>query len=223
MTDSLSLHSGDYVARYNRKSIDRVRNLVALMDIPDDAKLADFACGNGMLLHACGERSGPYHGVDFSGDFIESARAWAGRENLRNWQFHCDDIVAFCEANHQAFDIACTLDFSEHVEDERAIPIYSAIRKSLADGGRLYLHTPNGQFFMERAKDIGVLKQFPEHVAVRDARGTIAVLVAAGFPESGVRVRKIAHYNILRFLHPLASLPGIGKFFEARLLIEARI
>ena len=31
MSDSLSLHSGDYVERYNRKPLDRVRNLARRM------------------------------------------------------------------------------------------------------------------------------------------------------------------------------------------------
>ena len=224
MSDSLSLHSGEYVERYVRKPLDRVRKLVDLMNIADAARIADFACGNGMLLHALGERSGSYHGVDFSPDFIKAANAWARQESPRHdSHFHCADINAFCADNLASFDVACTLDFSEHVADADAVPIYASIRSSLASGGRLYLHTPNAAFFMERAKDIGILRQFPEHIAVRNAKDTVALLVAAGFPESGMTVRKIAHYNVLKLLHPLSKLPLIGPLFEARLLIEARI
>ena len=52
MSDAIALHSGDYVERYNAKPIDRVRNLARRMRLAPDARLADFACGNGMLLHA---------------------------------------------------------------------------------------------------------------------------------------------------------------------------
>ncbi|MDE1466337.1 class I SAM-dependent methyltransferase [Aurantiacibacter sp. D1-12] len=223
MTDSLSLHSGDYVERYNRKPLDRVRNLVSMMDISSDTRLADFACGNGMLLHALGDREGTYEGVDFSADFIDSANAWAEREGRKNYRFHCADVVDFCGEHQKQFDVACTLDFSEHVSDAEAVPIYAAIRSALADGGKLYLHTPNAAFFLEQAKDKGIIAQFPEHIAVRDAKDTVAMLVAAGFPEAGITVRYIAHYNVLRFLHPLSHLPFLGKWLQARLLIEAKV
>lgn len=223
MSDSIDLHSGDYVARYNAKPIDRVAALARRMTLAPQARLADFACGNGMLLHALGPRPGSYDGVDFSPDFIASANDWAKREHCANYRFHCDDIVAFCERHPASFDAAATLDFSEHVEDAAAVPIYAAIRQALAPGGTLYLHTPNGDFFMERAKDRGILPQFPEHIAVRNGAETVEMLVRAGFPRSGIRLSSIAHYNVLEWLHPLARLPLIGKWFEARLWIEAQV
>ena len=62
---SIALHSGDYVERYNAKPLHRVRNLAGRMALKSDAKIADFACGNGMLLHALGGRFQSYDGVDF--------------------------------------------------------------------------------------------------------------------------------------------------------------
>lgn len=222
MTDSLALHSGDYVERYNRKPLDRVRNLARLMQLPPAARLADFACGNAMLLHALGRREGLYEGIDFSPDFIAAAQAWAEREECVNYRFHCAEIAAFCAEHPATFDAAATFDFSEHITDEVAIPIYAAIRQSLVPGGTLYLHTPNGQFFIEWAKNVGIMRQFPEHVAVRNGDETIALLIKAGFPREGIRLRMIPHYNVLRLLAPLARMPLIGKWFEARIWIEAR-
>ncbi|VAV90247.1 hypothetical protein MNBD_ALPHA04-709 [hydrothermal vent metagenome] len=223
LTESVALHSGDYVERYNRKPLDRVRALADRMELRDDAELADFACGNGMLLQVIGDRTGGYHGVDFSDDFISSAREWARAKGLNNYQFHCDDIIKFCAKHPAQFDVATTLDFSEHIEDDLAVSIYSAIRSSLRPGGKLYLHTPNLDFFMERAKDIGVLKQFPEHIAVRNGAGTRDMLVQSGFDAEKVKVDTIAHYNILKAFHPLGKLPIIGKYFQARLWIEASV
>ncbi|MFM5925139.1 MAG: SAM-dependent methyltransferase [Novosphingobium sp.] len=222
MSDSLALHSGDYVARYNAKSIDRVAALARRMKLSPRARLADFACGNGMLLHALGTREGSYDGVDFSPDFIASANEWAAREGRANYRFHGQDIIAFCTGHPAEFDAAATLDFSEHVTDDLAIPIYAAIRQSLVPGGTLYLHTPNGDFFMERAKDVGILPQFAEHIAVRNGAETVDLLVKAGFAREGIRLTHIAHYNVLKWLHPLSGLPLIGKWFQARLWIEAR-
>ena len=91
---SLALHSGSYVERYNRKPLSRLRRLIRYMDIVDEAEIADYACGNGMLLQALGDRRGRYHGVDFSPDFIRSAEAWAAQSGLRNCRFHCGLAVA---------------------------------------------------------------------------------------------------------------------------------
>lgn len=223
MSDAIALHSGDYVERYNAKPIDRVRNLARRMKLAPGARLADFACGNGMLLHALGPRDGSYDGVDFSPDFIASANAWAEREGCTDYRFHRDDIIDFCARHPGQFDAAATLDFSEHVTDDVAVPIYAAIRQSLAPGGTLYLHTPNRDFFMEHAKDAGVLRQFPEHIAVRNGAETVEMLVKAGFPREQIRLSHISHYNVLKWLHPLSHLPLIGKWFEARLWIEARV
>lgn len=219
---AVALHSGSYVERYERKPLDRVLALAARMDVPDDANVADFACGNGMLAEALGRRSGTYHGVDFSPDFIAAAQRRAARSGLDTARFHCADIVAFCAAHPRTFDIAATLDFSEHVADDEAAAIYAAIRGTLRPGGTLYLHTPNLDFFLERAKAIGVLRQFPEHIAVRNDRQTRALLVRAGFAEDAVGIDFIPHYNVLRHLHPLSRLPLIGRWFRARLWLTAR-
>lgn len=223
MNDSVALHSGDYVERYNAKPLDRVRSLAGRMKLAPGARLADFACGNGMLLHALGPREGSYDGVDFSPDFISSADAWAARAGCKDYRFHCADIIDFCARRPTQFDAAATLDFSEHVEDDLAVPIYAAIRQSLAKGGTLYLHTPNGSFFMEQAKDKGLLRQFPEHIAVRNGAQTVELLVKAGFPRDGIRLTHIAHYNVLKWLDPLSYLPLIGCWFQARLWIEAQV
>lgn len=218
---SLALHSGDYVDRYNRKPLDRVRGLVRYMDVPADAELADFGCGNGMLLHALGDRPGRYHGVDFSPEFIRSAEEWAERAGLANFRFHCGDIFTFCESHPGRFDRAATLDFSEHVDDEEAVGIYRAIHGAMKPGGKLYLHTPNLDFFVERLKDAGIMRQFPEHIAVRNGSQTAALLERAGFAAGRITVRHIPHYNILKAVDPLSNLPVLGKFFQARLWAEA--
>ncbi len=221
LSKSVALHSGDYVERYNRKPLDRVRALARRMELDEGDELVDFACGNGMLLQVVGDRAGTYHGVDFSEDFIVSAREWASSNGLRNCRFYCEDIIKFCAHHPARFDVATTLDFSEHIDDTVAVRIYTAIRTSLRPGGKLYLHTPNLDFFMERAKEKGMLKQFPEHVAVRNGKDTKDILIRSGFDASKIKVDTIAHYNILKVLHPLGKIPLIGKYFQARLWIEA--
>jgi 2-polyprenyl-6-hydroxyphenyl methylase / 3-demethylubiquinone-9 3-methyltransferase len=222
MVDAIELHSGDYVERYKRKPLRRVSNLAAKMALRDGDELADFACGTGMLLHAIGARKGLYHGIDFSPDFIAAAREWAERSALQNWEFHCTDIIDFCGQNPQRFDVATALDFSEHVNDEEATEIFNSIRRSMKPGGTLYVHTPNREFFIEQMKERGILKQFPEHIAVRSPAQMRRLLVEAGFNQHDIAIQSIPHYNILKVVHSLGSLPIIGKYLRARLWITAR-
>ena len=218
----VKLHSGSYVEMYERKPLSRLQRLVPMMGLQGDERVADFACGNAMLLALISDRIRHYDGVDFSEDFIAAARRRADHAGIRNCSFHCQDILAFCEQNPATFDVATAFDFSEHVYDDDAVRFFSAIRSSLRPGGKLYLHTPNLAFFMERFKDIGIIPQFPEHIAVRDEAANIEMLVRAGFARDGIRCRRIAHYNLLKVLHPFHHLPLVGDFFAARLFIECR-
>lgn len=213
-------HSGEYVEKYDRKSIDRVAALTKLMDILPNASIGDFGCGNGMLLETLNDNYTEYKGIDFSNDFIMSAQKRAENIKAKNYQFHCEDIISFCSAHINYFDIACTLDFSEHIDDAEFIKIYGAIRSSLKKNGRLYIHTPNLDFFVEKLKHYGIMKQFPEHIAVRNIHAYIELLTEAGFKEHNIKYKIIPHYNILKYFHPIHKLPFIGHLFSARLWIE---
>jgi len=221
--ESITLHSGEYVERYNKKPIDRVTALVLKMNIGENDSLADFACGNGMLQEVLGSRQGSYHGIDFSRDFIAAAQKKAIDIGLENYEYFCQDIVSFCAEHHGQYCVATTLDFSEHIDDAAFIKIYSAIRTSIRRGGTLYIHTPNLDFFLEKLKQNGVVKQFPEHIAVRNQTSMITLLQQCGFDPQKISVEKIPHYNILKILHPLRHLPGIGKYFCARLWFKILI
>lgn len=215
-------HSGEYVENYERKPASRIARLVPRMSLMPYEDLVDFACGNAMLLPLVSGLVRHYHGVDFSPDFIRAAERRALSAGIGNCTFHCQDIVSFCAARPATFDVATALDFSEHVDDREFVEIFGAIRSSLKKEGRLYLHTPNLDFFLELLKQRGILPQFPQHIAVRDAAHNIRLLEECGFTRDRMRVEEIAHYNAMRVVHPLRGLPVVGKYFAARLFIECR-
>lgn len=214
------LHSGAYVEMYEKKPISRIERLVPFLHLKGNEALADFACGNAMLLPLIHNQVAHYYGIDFSEDFVEAARQRAARHTIGNCSFFCEDIVEFCNTHHDCFDIATAFDFSEHIDDDDFLRIFGAIRQSLKTGGRLVLHTPNLEFFVEQLKDKGIMKQFPEHIAVRSPRENVTLLERSGFASTNITVTGIAHYESLRILHPLRHLPIIGRMFVARLVIE---
>jgi 2-polyprenyl-3-methyl-5-hydroxy-6-metoxy-1,4-benzoquinol methylase len=213
------LYRDDYVQVYERKPLSRLARLLPFIPLSPDDEVADFACGNAMLLDLIHNRVRVYHGVDFSEEFIAAARSRAQRLGASSARFHAASIEDFCAAHPEAFDKAFAMDFSEHVYDEPWLGILRAMRGTLKPGGRLYLHTPNAAFIIEILKARGILHQFPEHIAVRDADANRALIEQAGFSE--IRVRFAPHYVVaLKWLHIFSPLPLVGRFFRARLFIE---
>lgn len=218
--ESVRLHSGAYVEGYERHPISRIERLVPRMRLDAHEELVDVACGNGMLLPLVHDKVGAYHGVDFSPDFIDVARRRAAASGITNCTFHCEDVIEFAKAHPGRFGVATALDFSEHIDDADFVAIFTAVRGAMKPGGRLYIHTPNLTFLPELLKQWGIVPQFPQHIAVRDAEHHLRLLEACGFARGDMRTEELAHYNVLRFAHPLRKLPIVGKYFAARLFIE---
>jgi cyclopropane fatty-acyl-phospholipid synthase-like methyltransferase len=216
-----TLHGRDYVETFEKEqSPFRLKRLLDSINLNTSDKVVDFACGNGMLMSLIAHRVKQYTGVDFSKEFVASAQKKMHDLSINNAEFICSDIIDFCSENNEKFDIAFTMDFSEHVYDSDWLNILRSIKKSLKPGGKLYLHTPNADFFLEKMKANNfIVKQFPEHIAVRSPDENQLLLEKAGFKVNSIKL--IPHYNILRFLHPVSLIPFIGKYFKARIFIEA--
>jgi 2-polyprenyl-3-methyl-5-hydroxy-6-metoxy-1,4-benzoquinol methylase len=216
-----ALHDDAYVEEFLAlEGKSRVDRILARIAIPADAKVLDVGCGQGALLTKLHDRIGEYHGVDFAEPFIRAARERARAAGLTHCHFHLGDITEFARLHPGEFDLAFALDISEHVPDDEWAAIVSSLQIALKPGGCVVCHTPNLDFFIERMKDRNFLiRQFPQHVAVRTLEQNAAFFERAGF--SNVSASTLPHYNFLRILDPLSRLPGLGRHFAARVLIVA--
>jgi SAM-dependent methyltransferase len=211
-----AIYDDSYAFSYDPLAARRIGRLVPLFELTGRETVADFACGNGVLLELISPLVRSYTGVDFSDSFIRIAEQRRIGRDIRNGAFVCGDIVAFCDSHVNAFDVAFALDFSEHVYDDQFIEIFSAIHSALKPGGRLYIHTPNAEYFQEHLR--ARFNQLEGHVGVRDARSHEQLLARCGF--SDVRVRYISHYlKVAAALHWLGALPAIGRYCRARLFL----
>ena len=216
-----AIYDQNYVDQYDVHALQRMRRMLPFFDVSADHVVADFACGNGVLCDLIGSRVRKYVGVDFSDEFIRAAEGRQKARGVHNAEFHRADIVAFCAEHPHEFDAAFALDFSEHIYDDQLVRIFSAIHGALKAGAPLYLHTPNGEYFMERLRERGVLRQIEGHVAVRDAKGHEALLAECGFAR--IELHYLPHYlSFASAFHFLGSLPLVGRWFRARLLLTCR-
>lgn len=216
------MHSGDYVDLLDSIPISRMTRLIPLMELSPTTRLVDFACGTGPLAALVQNHIARYEGIDFSPDFVAAARRIATEKGVSNATFHCEDIASFCERHRDAYDVVTANDFSEHVYDEDFIKIFEGAFNILKPGGWLYIYTPNLTFFWEWMKDVGLAKQFPQHIAVRNADQYLALLEQCGFDRSNLQIRYLPHFNIFRSIHWLSSFPLVGKYFQAKLFISCR-
>ncbi len=216
-----AIYDERYVDVYDPHAVQRMQRLLPLFELSASDVVADFGCGNGALLELIAPRVRQYVGVDFSEPFVRAAERHRLARGIQNGSFRQQDIVAFCAEHQSRFDAAFAIDFSEHLYDDQFLTIFGAIRGALKPGGSLYIHTPNAEYFMERFKASGVMKQVEGHVGVRDARTHQRLLRQCGF--TNVEVRYLAHYLTLASkFHFLGALPLISPFFRARLFLRCR-
>ena len=164
-----AIYGQRYADQYDPHAVERIQRLLPFFDLSGDEEVADFACGNGVLLELIGPRVRAYAGVDFSDAFVRAAERRREARGIRNGTFYCDEIVAFCTQHPNHFDVGFALDFSEHIYDDQFVRIFSAIRGALKPGAPLYLHTPNREYFVERLRHWGILPQIEghDHVSLR--------------------------------------------------------
>lgn len=214
------LHSGDYVTVLENLPISRLLRLMPHLDLQSNHRVVDFACGAGNFAELIHERVRSVDGIDFSPDFVATARRRAVDKGIQNVIYHCKDITKFCDEHCEEYDIVTALDFSEHIYDDDFVRIFTGAHRILKRGGSLYIYTPNLDFFYERMKDSGLARQFPQHIAVRDAEQNITLLSECGFERQAIACSLLPHFNVFRHIHPLSKLPMIGRWFQAKLLLK---
>lgn len=199
----------EYVEHYHQKPGTRIKNILENIQLSKKDIIGDFACGNGLLAKALNGNYKEYNGVDKSSLFIKECQKWVKENNIKNTSFVREDIVEFCKKNANKYSKAFTLDFSEHIDDNDFIEIYSAIRKSISKQGKLIIHTPNKDFLLEKLKDMGILPQTSGHIAVRNFKEYKALLEKCGY--KSIKVKYLPHYRKIVNILPTSK--------QARLLI----
>ncbi len=104
------------------------------------AKVLDIGCGAGFLANELAQQGIAVTGFDASEESLEVARRYDVTGRVR-YQYGDANHLPFAD---KSFDVACALDFLEHVEDPARIVAEAA--RVLKPGGLFFFHTFNRNF-----------------------------------------------------------------------------
>jgi len=216
------LHRVTRFAAPLRKWAERDRDILALADPAPDQTVLDLGSALGDVCFLLAPRVKEAIGVDASPRALELARARARERGFESVRFLEEDVADLSSLPSGSVDVAGAFDLLEHVDDDTVRRMLRSLARVLKPGGRFVAYTPNREHYVERLKARGILlKQFPEHIAVRRPREIRRLL-----QEEGWRIRSLryspAPFPLVRWIErALWRLPLLGPFFRYRILVQA--
>jgi 2-polyprenyl-6-hydroxyphenyl methylase / 3-demethylubiquinone-9 3-methyltransferase len=216
------LHRVTAFAAPERKWRERDRDILSLAKPTSEKTVLDLGSALGDVCFLLAPLVREAIGVDASPHAIELAEKRRRDRGLANVRFLRADVADLAAVPDRSVDVAGAFDLLEHVDDETVRRMLRALRRVLKPEGLFVAYTPNREHYVERLKahDL-VLKQFPEHIAVRRPREIRRLL-----EEEGWRVRSIryspAPFPAVRWIErALWRIPFLGRLFRYRILAEA--
>jgi len=216
------LHRVTAFAAPERKWRERDRDILALAEPSPDKTVLDLGSALGDVCFLLAPRVKEAIGVDASPRALELAEARAREHGLANVRFLAGDVANLPGIHDASIDVAGAFDLLEHVDDETVRRMLRSLSRVLKPGGVFVAYTPNREHYVERLKARNlVLKQFPEHIAVRRPREIRRLLESEGWRVRSLRY-STAPFPVLRWIERgLARLPFVGPLFRYRILLRA--
>ncbi len=216
------LHRVTPFAAPRRKWIERDRDILRLCAPTAGRVVLDLGSARGDVCFLLAPRVREAIGIDASPKAVELAEAERARRGLGNVRFVLGDVARLEAIPDASIDLAGAFDLLEHVDDETVRQMLGALSRVLKPGGILAAYTPNREHYVERLKAHEILlKQFPEHIAVRRPREIRALLDAAGWRPLELTYSP-APFPVVHGVEKLLwRVPGIGRLFRYRILLQA--
>jgi len=221
------LHRVTRFAATERKWRERDRDILRLAssgNLPTAERVVlDLGSARGDVCFLLAPRVRKAVGIDASDRAVALAEAERVRRGIENVRFVQGDVASLEPIPDTSIDVAGAFDLLEHVDEATVRAMLRSLRRVLKPGGFLAAYTPNREHYVERMKARGVvLKQFPEHIAVRRPRELRRLL-----EEEGWRVLELTYSTApfpgVRWIEKLlAPIPGIGSLFRYRILLRAQ-
>jgi cyclopropane fatty-acyl-phospholipid synthase-like methyltransferase len=216
------LHKSHWFTNPRRKYAERDRDALRVVEPNAADRVLELGSARGDITFLLAAHAKEVVGVDASDDALALAEAARARRGLSNVRFVKSDVADLSPFPDGSFDAAAAIDLVEHVDDPTLAAMLRECRRVLVPGGRLGLYTPDRAHYVERLKAHAVLlKQFPQHIAVRRAAAYRAFLDDAGF-RVALDTYSVSPFPAVRWIEAaLAPLPLVGETFRYRILLSA--
>ncbi len=216
------LHRVTSFAAPKRKWRERDRDILRLAAPSPEKVVLDLGSARGDVCFLLAPRVKEAMGIDASRKAVEIAEGERARRGLDNVRFVLGDVAALDPIPDASIDVAGAFDLLEHVDDETVRQMLRALRRVLKPEGLFVAYTPNREHYVERLKAHDfLLKQFPEHVAVRRPREIRRLLEGEGWRLLEMTYSP-APFPFVHWIEKLLwRLPGIGRPFRYRILLSA--
>lgn len=216
------LHRVTPFAAPARKWRERDRDILSLAKATTDKTVLDLGSALGDVCFLLAPHVKEAVGVDASPRAIALAEERRRKGGFANVRFVLGDVADLGAIPAGSVDVAGAFDLLEHVDDETVRGMLRALARVLKPGGVFVAYTPNRQHYVERLKAVNLfLKQFPEHIAVRQPAEVRALLESEGWSVRSLRYSPSPFPGVRWIERALWRLPFVGQLFRYRILVEA--
>ena len=216
------LHKEHWFTNPERKYQERNRDTLRVVAPRPTDRILELGSARGDITFLLAAHAKEVVGLDASDDALTLAeRALAERE-IANVSFEKGDVADLSAFGDSSFDAVAAIDLVEHIDDPTLAAMLRGCRRVLVPGGRLGLYTPDRAHYVERLKAHDVLlRQFPQHIAVRRVEAYRAFLADAGF-RIVLDAYSVSPFPAVRWIEAaLAPLPFVGETFRYRILLSS--
>lgn len=216
------LHPHHWFKNPPRKYAERDRDVLrVVMPRPEDL-VVELGSARGDITFLLARHAREVVGVDAAPEALALAEAARAELEIGNVRWLEADVADLAPVEDASVDAVAAIDLVEHIDDPTLAAMLAECRRVLRPGGRLGIYTPDRAHYVERMKAHDfVLKQFPQHIAVRRVAAYRSFLRDAGFAVE-LETWSVSPFPLVRWIErALSPLPLVGPTFRYRILIRA--
>lgn len=216
------LHPHHWFKNPPRKYAERDRDVLRVVAPRPSDLVVELGSARGDVTFLLARHAREVVGVDAAPEAIAMAEETRTRLGIGNVRWLEADVAALGPVADGSVDAVAAIDLVEHVDDATLAAMLAECRRVLKPGGRFGIYTPDRAHYVERLKAHDfVLKQFPQHIAVRRVAEYRRFLLAAGF-SIDLETWSVSPFPVVRWVErALSPLPLVGPTFRYRILIRA--
>jgi 2-polyprenyl-6-hydroxyphenyl methylase / 3-demethylubiquinone-9 3-methyltransferase len=216
------LHPHHWFKNPPRKYAERDRDVLRVVGPRPTDLVLELGSARGDVTFLLARHARAVVGVDAAPEALAMAEAARAELEIPNVRWLQADVADLSPVADASVDAVAAIDLVEHVDDPTLAAMLRECRRVLKPGGRLGIYTPDRAHYVERMKAHDfVLKQFPQHIAVRRVAELRQFLGEAGFAVD-LEAWSVSPFPLVRWVErALAPLPLVGPTFRYRILLRA--